>query len=105
MDNNLAWGGVLHNIMGNSYEIDVEPWFLQAVFDYMQTHTVYSYHTAFVFLHKCCFTQKRPMNFHSMRGNTTLLIAEATGDYSVLKQWCIDGGVSNYACDAGAGAQ
>ena len=85
--------GVVHNIMGQACDIGVEDWFAQAVIDYMQTHTVYAFHTAFIFLHECCFSQQRPLNFHRMRGNTALLLAQAIGDYSVLEQWCIDGTV------------
>jgi hypothetical protein len=85
------FGGVVYNTKGHACDIGVEDWFAQAVVDYMQTHTVYSFHTAFIFLHACCFAQKRPLHFYRMRGNTTLLLAQAIGDYSVLKQWCIDG--------------
>jgi len=87
------FGGVVYNIMGDVCDIGVEDWFAQTVIDYMQTYRVYSYDTAFVFLHRCCFAQKRPMDFYSMRGNTTLLLAQAIGDYSILKQWCVDGTV------------
>ena len=88
------FGGVVYNAMGDACDISVEQWFAQAVNDYIETHKSYCYHSAFIFLHRRCFEQERPVRFHSMRGNTTLLLAQAIGDYSVLRRWCIDGEVA-----------
>ena len=83
-------------------DLEVEDWFVQVVLDYTAQHNEYSYYTAFIFLHRRCFELRRVLEFHSMRGKTLLLLAQATGDYSMLTLWCEDGRLTKNAQDPDA---
>jgi len=86
-------GGVDETVGGDGEEWGVEDWFVAEVHEYITTHTEYTFHNAFVFLHERHFTEQRPMEFHNMRGKATLMLAQATGDYTPLTQWCENGSV------------
>jgi hypothetical protein len=72
-------------------ELEVEDWFVRAVLDYTRSSDEYCFKTAFLFMHRRCFELGREIEFNSMRGKTLLLLAQATGDYSLLTLWCAEG--------------